>query len=870
MPSRVRELARRYLPPGLRRAVIAASGERLFERTAAVRENRDTSKAEQNAASSDTQELPIIDVLRRGGSLAEAVTAQVRADVSDGRTPAAVAVATALGRRPETADVGAVAAGIVAFRRGYLNLAWKHLSGLPVELWSAHAPEEYVRAGLSVDAETTMASVQELVTAGPSYVTPAGWLALLGPVFAHGDLELTRGLFEALDRTIEEGPDSDREVVVNREWLRPWVAGSRADSPAPPVADDAVSFAIMDYGHPGRSRASANIGDHVQSIASLGHLARHEKLEFSGPQDLVDLMHQLQGRVRPERQLDHVAAKVQLLAVDRDASEFSDIPPNTWTLAFGWFMHAIFDIRYGFPFHPNLLPLFVSFHCSKRDLLTDDAIKYLRQYSPIGCRDWTTVDVLLSVDVPAFFSGCMTTTVNTVFPDTPDKPGADAEVAFVDVPAEDVPEGAPTYRHSDDRIRFRSFVTNMYDAIELLETYRRRHSGLVTSRLHCYLPGRSIGVPVDFQPKNRSDPRFAGLIDISDAEFDRIRETISDKLRTVLSAAMSGQSPEAVYELWRELNEADVEAARRRHDAPAQMSSPKADLRAQVEHLRSAQPGTAVDEDAVQVVVHARGTSQQALEVLLASAVEHCSRRVQAWVIARKPDRLDVEALRTAVGGTTVTLVGTRGLGADLRRMDGSTPPGFDIDLLSLGHLLPDIGRAVVLPTNSVVIGDLAELADVDLAGKLLAAPTVLGERGASGFGVLHAAGTRLRSRTAASAELRRQGHARHRFDFDAFETDLLVLDLEEVRRRSLLQTYVPYVEEFGLSFREILLLEVGPHRVVLPERWHVVPNRSAETDALLVHWAEAGKPWSEDVVDREELWHEAAAKVASEVARRG
>jgi hypothetical protein len=277
-----------------------------------------------------------------------------------------------------------------------------------------------------------------------------------------------------------------------------------------------------------------------------------------------------------------------------------------------------------------------------------------------------------------------------------------------------------------------------------------------------------------------------------------------------------------------------------------------------------------VDEDAVQVVVHARGTTQQALEVLLGSAVEHCSRRVHAWVIARKPDRLDVAALRAAAGGATVTLLGTWGLGADLRRMDGTKPPGSDIDLLSLGHLLPDVGRAVVLPTNSVVIGDLTELADLDLAGKLLAAPTVVGERLSSGFGVLHSAGNRLRSRTAASAELRRQGHARHRFDFDAFEIDLLVLDLEEARRRSLLQTYVPYVEEFGLGFREILLLEVGPHRVVLPERWHVVPNRSAETEPLLVHWAEAGKPWSEDVVEREELWHEAAATVASAIAQRG
>ena len=33
---------------------------------------------------------------------------------------------------------------------------------------------------------------------------------------------------------------------------------------------------------------------------------------------------------------------------------------------------------------------------------------------------------------------------------------------------------------------------------------------MVTSLLHCYLPMRSLGAAVDFQPKNRSDSRFAG------------------------------------------------------------------------------------------------------------------------------------------------------------------------------------------------------------------------------------------------------------------------------------------------------------------------------------------------------------------------
>ena len=58
--------------------------------------------------------------------------------------------------------------------------------------------------------------------------------------------------------------------MVNRDWLRPWVAASPDGRRRPRGGRRRVSFAIMDYGHPGRSRASANIGDHVQSLASLG------------------------------------------------------------------------------------------------------------------------------------------------------------------------------------------------------------------------------------------------------------------------------------------------------------------------------------------------------------------------------------------------------------------------------------------------------------------------------------------------------------------------------------------------------------------------------------------------------------------------
>ena len=239
------------------------------------------------------------------------------------------------------------------------------------------------------------------------------------------------------------------------------VRGSRPGPDGPallPAPDGSVSFAIMDYGHPGRSRASANIGDHVQSLASLGHLVRHQDLRYDGRQDLVDLLTQLRSRVRPELQRHSDERRVSLIQIDRDASMYAAIPPNTWTLAFGWYMHAIFGTRYGFPFHPNLLPIFVSFHCSKRDLLTEEAVAYLRRFAPIGCRDWTTVDILLSVDVPAFFSGCLTSTARArSSPSRSTGRRLTLPWRTSTCPRQWFPSGAPVHAHSSDAIRFRSF-----------------------------------------------------------------------------------------------------------------------------------------------------------------------------------------------------------------------------------------------------------------------------------------------------------------------------------------------------------------------------------------------------------------------------
>jgi hypothetical protein len=806
---------------------------------------------------------PIVEALRIGLPLDAAVVAQVRVLVASGEADAATSIASSLRREPGTAVIGGLAGAIVAFQRGYPATAWTLFQTVPVALRWRHAALEYVRSGLHADRTGVLRDVRRLVDTPPDDVDAKGWTDVLGAVFGAGEEELSRGVFAVLDRLVSDGAGIPEPLVENRDWMRRWVASSAISPDAPAVPADHVSFGIMDYGHPGRARASANIGDHIQSLASLGHVVRHQDLTFHGPQDLVDLLEQLHARVRPELQRPGVAGHLDVITVQRDASIYQEVPPNTWMLAFGWFMHPIFQLRYGFPFHRNVLPIFVSFHCNQRALLTPDAVTYLRRHGPIGCRDWTTVDILLSLDVPAFFSGCMTTTVNTVFPDLPEGPLPGATVGYVDIPAKAVPEGAVTYRHSNDAVRFASFTANVYDAIELLETYRRKHSALVTSRLHCWLPARSLGMSVDFQPKNRSDIRFAGLVDTTDAEFDRIRNGINAKLERVMTAVFSGTAPEQVYGLWRDLTSDDVAAARRRRSATAPTQALSVGIGDDVARAVSATSGRAAGTpgtpDVIDVVVHVPQDRRMALSVLLTSITRCTSRAVHVRLLSRDPEALDLGALSARFPALEFSLVPTRGLGAGLIRGDGRRVVPRDLDLLLLSELLPLVDRVIVVPVDAMVCDDIAQLAALNLGDNVVAAPSVAATRGTSGFGVIHGAGLRLRHRTMAATELRRRAYARHAFDFDAFATDVLVLDLERSRSEKYVAEFLPYVEEFGLTWREVLHFAAGPHRAVIPERWHSVPTRVVQDRPGLIHWADPVKPWDDGYVAEQERWLDVA-----------
>ncbi len=784
----------------------------------------------------------LIGTLERGRALDDAVLEEVRRFLAGGKAGRAQAIAESLLRQEHTRELGRVAAGVVAHRRGYVELAWAQLRGLPPATWARLAPAEYVRAGLALVPDETLRGVEALVEDDPPGVPAESWYEILAAVFGHGAQDVARDVFAVFDRHVKRDVPGWSDGPVHRDWLRPWVAAD-ADSPSAPAPPDGRPvLAVMDYGHPGASRASANIGDHIQSIAGLAHVVRHQNVRLHGDEKLVDLLSTLRGRTRPEFRRDDLDADLEVMPVHRDASTYQAIPEGTWVLCLGWYMHALFTMRHDFPLHRNLRPIFVSFHCNKRDLLTPAAVEYLRRYGPVGCRDWTTVHLLTSMNVPAFFSGCVTTTIDAVFPDAP-APPADAPVAYVDV-HDGVPEGAVTYAHSSLKVRRRSFVANARIALDRLDTYRREHSRVVTSRLHCHLPLRSIGVDTEFVPANPADVRFAGLAGIDDDAFGAIRSGLTEQLERVLRGILAGNSEEDVYAAWRAATAEPVAAALREHRRPVDLGSPAAKWRkrvprasgARVTYARQTAPGAGPE---VHCAVVLRKPDTREVAALLDSLVEHASRPIHLWVVSPE-DRM--RRIARAFPDVTISSIPIASLG---RR-------GRDLALVLLpGLIADDVERLVVLPTPAIATADVCELADVELGSHALAAPT----RHGSGFGVIHTAANRLRNRPAAAAELRRAALARHEFDFDPFRPAPLVLDLARLRRERFTEEGLAWAKTFRLTDVQILHLLIGPDRAPVPERWAVVPTRTPERGPGLTHWADGPKPWHELLTPERELW---------------
>jgi hypothetical protein len=172
------------------------------------------------------------------------------------------------------------------------------------------------------------------------------------------------------------------------------------------------------------------------------------------------------------------------------------------------------------------------------------------------------------------------------------------------------------------------------------------------------------------------------------------------------------------------------------------------------------------------------------------------------------------------------------------------------MDRLLVPLLLEDVERAVYLDVDTVMLGDVTELARTDLQGH----PVAARDSNVSEASEWRRAVSSLKDGQRAT-DLRRRMGLLHGYGSAALNAGVLVMDLDRMRRDDFTRTIFGWIENFGLNDQDAMLAYVGPERAVLEERWNALPVLEEVHDPALVHWASLGKPWEPHLTFGKELW---------------
>ena len=200
----------------------------------------------------------------------------------------------------------------------------------------------------------------------------------------------------------------------------------------------------------------------------------------------------------------------------------------------GWFMEQ----PQNWSPHPYVVPLFISFHLNPtvvHKLLTPEGVSYLKQFEPIGCRDFYTQRQLTAKGIASYFSACLTLSLkkNVVFPTSISKKShilvlsVFERLARMGKPLDQKSGGVlqylksqfNQYRFRNAQLRLKKFLAGTGQEI----TYRSQiltptemaldrpfdlakdqleaiasASLVITSRIHTALPAVALGTPVLF------------------------------------------------------------------------------------------------------------------------------------------------------------------------------------------------------------------------------------------------------------------------------------------------------------------------------------------------------------------------------------
>jgi hypothetical protein len=656
------------------------------------------------------------------------------------------------------------------------------------------------------DAGAALSAFRAAAAEPGEYAVPAKWAhAYLGSV---------------LDRTLRRGA------------ILGW--DSRGRGLATALPPERPILTVLDYKSPDLRCCSHNLGDYMQTYAVLHQLAHLSDIDWSASDPALLLLLAELRNADPAQPADsHPAARrgeLHLDVLDRDALWLDALrftSRRVWALIYGWQYHRSFLASAPLPAPDNIEPIVISFHLAQPGPIERGLLDWLRRFEPIGCRDWNTVGWLLNQGVEAFFSGCVTLTL-------PSSPTAGRHGRYaVDIPAQQQPHDMSAMSHAEESLRLASLEQALRRCRERLALYAGAEA-VITSRLHCYLPCRAIGTPVEFRPPQATDRRFEGLVDISDDEQRRMAANLGRWIAGAVKAIATGADPERIRRHWRDATREDVTAARTRFAITVRHHRPAASI-------RLAAPGPI--PGTVHLALTVTPETARPVQVTLASALRHTRARLEATILAKgfPPSALARLAFEMARQCEGVAVVACKA--------------GPDFDRLGLAKLLAQAERVVYVAPGSLFLADVAELAaSAPGASGVAARPSPVQAL------ATQAQAIEQRASTLEPAQARRlRTTAAGRLDLALPYFDPAVCVLSPLKLRQLADDCRTLATELAIDEWLSLQLITEAGFDSLPAAWNANPYAEMLASPKLIHWG-GPKPWlANRNVLMAELWRQHA-----------
>jgi lipopolysaccharide biosynthesis glycosyltransferase len=614
------------------------------------------------------------------------------------------------------------------------------------------------------------------------------------------------------------------------------------------TSENEINIGLLGY-HLASRLISTNIGDYFQTMGMVGNILASGMRPNEDSMEECGFLHDLAGRFPVTGKEREVSFHV----FSRDDLSLSPTAAPVWLPVFGWMAHPKFRRSFEFDLPENIKPLFISFHLANADLLTLKNVETLKKYAPIGCRDYTTVRILRSAGIPAFFSGCISSTLDLLYKR---ENAGDDSFAVSHLEKNIFPKQHETYIcQTIPDLLYMDFCSCMQKADELLSMYVRAKN-IRTSLLHCIMPCRSIGIPCSFTHKKPGDRRFEGLIDAHQDDIDKMKIRLGTILRGVFDAILEGQDEKKVYAKWCELCEPEMINTTDYLNECSQKYAINVDV--DVDSILANIPketfgATYPKTEIIHVCFAIDNNYIHHFRTTALSLLNKSSQPIHIHVLTRNVISKKILSLLEHTQCANLTQYDCSMMRYESMKLLPHTTLST-MDRLMIPELLHGIDKAIYLDTDILVRKDIRELWAVPLADKLLAARSSIHKEWHRGVTLSLEVAERYNAETAKA--IRTHLYDTGPVDFLCFNAGVLSMNLKKMRMQSITAYTMTLAKEFRMHDQFCLNIAARNDVTWLPAEWNHFYSQEIMEDPAIVHYIGPWKPWDYQQLPYSDEWN--------------